>query len=311
MGTHVTVNGLGLTHKGSVGTSIATLPDVCKTPTPGGPVPMPYPNVADHGTLKGGTTTVKIKGNMIANKPSEYGSSIGDEPGTVGGVTSNTFKKETAWISYSFNVKMDGANACRNTDKKFHNHKNTVDLAGNLDPAVKAAFEAALCDIVKTCEDAVNNHFCGGPPSAYDCNKTTGDGKRYSTFLGDEKDKCVKKAIKERQKDKDPSVPPGTTTPEYPKDLVNVPGGGKCLPDIMVGTPPNCDAVYDIKTKCPANGKAPEWPTYYDLPQRDCDLLRARKAPNKNYNGKTQADIYKDSCGVQPTMIHPYSDNCQ
>jgi len=135
MPSHITVNGLGLTYKSTVGLSMATIPDVCKTPSPGGPVPLPYPNIADQGTLQNGTTTVFAKGGkMIAIKGSQYGMSSGDEPGTVGGVKSNVFKKATDWITYSFDVKMDGKNACRHTDKKFHNDKNTVDLAGNLDP---------------------------------------------------------------------------------------------------------------------------------------------------------------------------------
>ena len=130
----VNVNDLSISHKGSNGFSIATMPDVCKTPTPGGPVPMPYPNVARSSDLSDGTTTVQADGgNMIAIKGSHYSMSTGDEPGTVGGVTSNTFKKETDWITYSFDVKMDGGNVCRLTDKKFHNHKNTVDLAGDVE----------------------------------------------------------------------------------------------------------------------------------------------------------------------------------
>jgi hypothetical protein len=40
--------------------------------------------------------------------------------------------KESTWILYSFDVKIDGKNACRLTDKKFQNHENTVDLAGAL-----------------------------------------------------------------------------------------------------------------------------------------------------------------------------------
>ena len=139
MPSHIIVNNLGLTYQGTIGVSTATLPDVCKTPSPGGPVPIPYPNFADQGSLKNGTKTVKAKGKMIAVKGSEYSNSFGDEPGTAGGVTSNTFKKETSWITYSFDVKMDGKNACRHTDKKFHNHKNTVDLAGNIDPGPPAA----------------------------------------------------------------------------------------------------------------------------------------------------------------------------
>src|SRR5919205_839840 len=109
----IKVNGTSnsLVHTGSSGISQATIPDVCKTPSPGGPVPIPYPNFANQGSLEKGTTTVKAKGNMIAIKGSEYSMSFGDEPGTVGGVKSNTFKKETAWITYSFDVKMDGKNA--------------------------------------------------------------------------------------------------------------------------------------------------------------------------------------------------------
>ena len=158
MATHILVNGLGLTRNGTIGASIATLPDVCKTPSPGGPIPLPYPNFADQGSLDKGTTSVTAKGSMIAIKGSEYSLSSGDEPGTVGGVTSNTFKKETAWISYSFDVKMDGANACRHTDKKFHNHKNTVDLAGNLDPTGPIEdLERELQQIAKDCEEEVEN----------------------------------------------------------------------------------------------------------------------------------------------------------
>jgi len=120
-----------LIHKGSNAVSIATIPDVCKTPTPGGPVPIPYPNISQSSTLDKGTTTVKADGGMmIANKGSEFSLSNGDEPGTIGGVKSNTFIKESTWILYSFDVKIEGKNACRLSDKKFQNHENTVDLAG-------------------------------------------------------------------------------------------------------------------------------------------------------------------------------------
>ncbi|MDX8350501.1 DUF4150 domain-containing protein [Cognatiyoonia sp. IB215446] len=134
MPSHIVVNSLGLTYKSTIGISTATIPDVCKTPSPGGPVPIPYPNIAQQSSLKGGTKTVKAKGKMIAIKGSQYGSSNGDEPGTAGGVKSNVNMKATDWITYSFDVKMDGKNACRHTDKKFHNNKNAADLAGNVDP---------------------------------------------------------------------------------------------------------------------------------------------------------------------------------
>jgi hypothetical protein len=135
----VKVNGTvnSLVHKGSNHFSSATLPDVCKTPSPGGPVPLPYPNLSLSSSLAKGSTTVKADGGqMIAIKGSEFSMSQGDEPGTAGGVKSNTFKKESTWILYSFDVKIDGANACRLTDKKFQNHENTADMMGAGGPPV-------------------------------------------------------------------------------------------------------------------------------------------------------------------------------
>jgi len=118
-------------HKGQAWMSIATMPDVCKTPTPGGPVPLPYPNMSQSSMLADGTTTVKVDGgNMAAIKGSKFSMSTGDEPGTVGGIKSNTFKQASTWLLYSFDVKLDGKNACRFTDKKFQNNENTVDAAG-------------------------------------------------------------------------------------------------------------------------------------------------------------------------------------
>lgn len=144
----VKVNGVAnsLVHKGSNGVSTATMPDVCKTPSPGGPVPVPYPNIAQSITLSKGTTTVKADGGMmIAVKGSEFSISNGDNAGVAGGVKSSTFMKESTWILYSFDVKMEGKNACRLTDKKFHNHENTVNLTGELQPGVPVKLACGEC----------------------------------------------------------------------------------------------------------------------------------------------------------------------
>lgn len=145
----IKVNGAAnsLVHKGSNGISVATIPDVCKTPSPGGPVPIPYPNISQSITLAKGTTTVKADGGMmIAIKGSEFSLSNGDNPGVAGGVKSNTFMKESTWILYSFDVKMDGKNACRLTDKKFQNHENTVDLAGTVQAPVRPGEVRLKCE---------------------------------------------------------------------------------------------------------------------------------------------------------------------
>ncbi len=130
MGTTVGVNAifptLGVVHKGSGAKAIASFPDVCKTPSPGGPVPIPYPNFAASSSLKKGTKKVKADGQMVAIKGSEFSRSNGDEAGTAGGVKSSTNMKEAKWITYSFDVKMEGKNACRTFDKMTQNHANTA-----------------------------------------------------------------------------------------------------------------------------------------------------------------------------------------
>ena len=128
----VRVNGKSIVHKMSNGTSIATIPDVCKTPSPTGPIPIPYPNIAQSMTLTGGTTTVKVDKAMGAVKGSKFAMSNGDQAGTLGGVKSSVFMKEATWILYSFDVKLNGKNACRFTDKMFHNAENCANLSGEL-----------------------------------------------------------------------------------------------------------------------------------------------------------------------------------
>lgn len=148
----IRVNGTSLTlvHKFSIGISTATIPDVCKTPSPGGPVPVPYPNIANSITLSSGTTTVKGDKAMAANKGSKFAISNGDNAGVAGGVKSSTFMKEATWILYSFDVKMDGKNAARLTDKMFHNSKNAANLGGEaqqpLIDALGDAMAKELCE---------------------------------------------------------------------------------------------------------------------------------------------------------------------
>jgi hypothetical protein len=99
-------------------------PDVCKTPTPGGPIPIPYPNIGKSSDTSQGTTTVKADGNMIMNKGAKYMMSSGDEAGNVGGVISGVFKQECEFLLYSFDVMLEGKNVCRMGDMLWHNKKN-------------------------------------------------------------------------------------------------------------------------------------------------------------------------------------------
>jgi len=132
MAVTIHVNGISnsLVHKGSNGIVINTAPDVCKTPSPGGPIPIPYPVIISLSKdLKKGTKTIKVDGgNSAAQNGSEFSRCTGDEPGTAGGIISNTNLKEATWISYSFDVKLEGKGACRLTDMMMMNHKNTVSI---------------------------------------------------------------------------------------------------------------------------------------------------------------------------------------
>lgn len=109
----VLVNKLSVVHKGSNGVATAAAPDVCKTPAPGGPVPLPYPNIARSSDLVGGTTSVSARGNAVAVKDCAFSTSTGDEAGTAGGIMSGVTKGKAKFVNYSFDVKLEGKNACR------------------------------------------------------------------------------------------------------------------------------------------------------------------------------------------------------
>ena len=61
----------------------AVLPHVCKTPGPGGPLPVPYPNIATSSQIASGSATVEIEGNVPTPKTGQIETSIGDETGAA------------------------------------------------------------------------------------------------------------------------------------------------------------------------------------------------------------------------------------
>ena len=56
-------------------------PDVCKTPSPAGPIPIPYPNIAKSSDTPSGSKKVKTEGKMSSIKE-DFEMSVGDEAGT-------------------------------------------------------------------------------------------------------------------------------------------------------------------------------------------------------------------------------------
>jgi Domain of unknown function (DUF4150) len=125
MGVTVSANGMTVVHAGSNGIT-TVFPDVCKTPSPGGPIPIPYPNVARSSDTANGAKTVNCDGNPVCVKDSNFSTSTGDEAGTAGGgVVSSKTKGKAEFVNYSFDVKVEGKNVPRAMDMMLHNDKNT------------------------------------------------------------------------------------------------------------------------------------------------------------------------------------------
>ena len=125
MAVTVGVNKLSVIHAGSGGITTA-FPDVCKTPSPAGPIPIPYPNIAKSSDTAQGASTVKCDGNPVCVKDSNFSTSTGDEAGSAGGgVVSNKIKGKAEFVNFSFDVKFEGKNVPRALDLMLHNDKNT------------------------------------------------------------------------------------------------------------------------------------------------------------------------------------------
>jgi Domain of unknown function (DUF4150) len=119
-------NGRGIVHQSSGGMSIV-FPDVCNTPTPGGPpVPIPYPNIGRAADTSNGPPTVTTDGCMPMTKGATYAKSSGDEAGTVGGLMSGRNMAACEFVSYSFDVMFEGQNVCRLGDSLLHNERNAM-----------------------------------------------------------------------------------------------------------------------------------------------------------------------------------------
>jgi Domain of unknown function (DUF4150) len=118
-------NGRGAVHQGSGGMS-TVFPDVCKTPSPAGPIPIPYPNLGQATNTSAGPPSIQLDGSMPMTKDARYRLTSGDEAGSAGGVVSSGVKGEAEFMMYSFDVKLEGKNACRLGDPLFHNKKNIM-----------------------------------------------------------------------------------------------------------------------------------------------------------------------------------------
>jgi len=118
----VFANGRSIIHSGDGLKHVAAPPDVCKTPSPGGPIPVPYVNLAFDSDLAKGAKRVKIEGSPVALESSHLSTSTGDEPGTAGGgVISSKTKGKMRWGTTSDDVRFEGKGVARFMDVTQHN----------------------------------------------------------------------------------------------------------------------------------------------------------------------------------------------
>ncbi|MDH3213180.1 MAG: DUF4150 domain-containing protein [Myxococcales bacterium] len=133
-------------HKKSSGISTA-FPDVCKTPTPAGPIPIPYPNIAMSSDTAKGSKKVKVDGEPIMLKGSNFSTSTCDEAGSALGVVSNKIKGKAEFVNYSFDVKVEGKNVPRLGDMMLQNKggsPNTPPFPEVQPPAIVVAMDEDL-----------------------------------------------------------------------------------------------------------------------------------------------------------------------
>lgn len=121
MAATVNVNERTVVHATSNGVATG-FPDVCQTPSPAGPIPIPYPNVAMSSDTAQGSSDVKIDGNPVMLAGSSFSTSTGDEAGSAGGgVVSGQIKGKAEFVSYSFDVTIEGKNVPRLGDMMVQN----------------------------------------------------------------------------------------------------------------------------------------------------------------------------------------------
>ena len=101
-------------------------PDVCLTPTPVGPVPIPYPNFGMHVTAIPLTASMKHllmfmpSHNMATTIPT----SLGDNVGVAGGVAAGVFMGPARNTKGSMKVIVGGTPATRMLDTTMQNSTN-------------------------------------------------------------------------------------------------------------------------------------------------------------------------------------------
>lgn len=101
-------------------------PDVCQVPTPAGPVPTPFPNIAMPMMGTPPAETVLICGAPALNLSSEIPLTNGDQAGVAGGVASGMIMGPARFTEGSMKVMVAGSPAVRLTSPTTQNQNNAM-----------------------------------------------------------------------------------------------------------------------------------------------------------------------------------------
>ena len=99
-------------------------PDVCLTPSPAGPVPIPYPNIAMGPTAIPNCPTVLFMGAPAHNMATTIPMTNGDNAGVATGVASGTVMGPSRHLTAAFMTLIMGMPATRLTSMSLQNNTN-------------------------------------------------------------------------------------------------------------------------------------------------------------------------------------------
>jgi len=88
-------------------------PDVCLTPPPGGPVPIPYPNLASGPMAVGAVYNILIATMPVHSMRTTIPMTSGDNAGVATGVASGMVMRPWRHLTGSFTVLMGGCQGPR------------------------------------------------------------------------------------------------------------------------------------------------------------------------------------------------------
>lgn len=100
--------------------------DVCQVPTPAGPVPTPFPNIALPPTADPAAEKILISGMPALNLSSEMNPTNGDQAGAAGGVVSGVIMGPAKFTMGSMTVMFQGQPAVRLSGPTTQNQNNCV-----------------------------------------------------------------------------------------------------------------------------------------------------------------------------------------